>query len=864
MAFKLIPLCLAMSSSFTLLSPVTTATAVEIHSINDFKPYVEDHGYYVVEIDHPLSNNTYEIDMSAGAVDKGLHLVTAYDDSGLKTTLENNHLIWHSGNIGSEDKPVDAFLYTAFSDNGDLKNNSLSIQSGLFAPKIDNGSTYGRMVAARTEKGNLSGNSVDITGGTFFSNIEIIAAYSATASNTVQKATSNRVTIDGSTGNLAFRPYGDTDFESVGEHAASLFGAKMELADVSDNSVIITNLTSSSAFNGIVGAYSVDGDVRGNYVKISDSCNVAAYWTFGGQSYSDEKYTVTDGNAVEISNSKLLFFAIASSENYAGGAENGYVLIDSSTLIPMKLYDDPSENVSYVSGGLSYAGGTQSVSNNTIRLIDVTVDTRNQGSVSFIAGGNFLTNADVFNNKIILESTNDDFHATELQEADFWGAQTYLSFHDNALVLNRWKGQVASVQNFDSLVFQNFKWENGSTLLSVKGTADIESAKITVVIPSIRFDGQLENHFGEQMTLIQGSQNHAISFNPIYDNGQQIAIPSTITEDSIGVIQNNRDKNSVEFKLQGTAPSQQLELVSNNRNMSLFFVNHGAELILDNLDATSRDYHWGIRTFASIDGVQSNYSTDGHIDVHGFTAAAGWANSVMIDGNPLLLNLFVETGKGDYTEEMSYLNIDRRFSGNVKYYGAGISTRIKNQAGWYAEGSLRAGRTETEVSRGLVDGNGIAHGYELSGHYFGAHIGAGRIIDVGEKMKADLFMKYFYTYLPSDSTDIFADGIKNRFDFDSVDSSRVRVGARLYFPLQKAFWAYTGLAYQYDFSPEVHVDVNGEKITGGATMRGSMGIGSLGLRYKYEDSPWVLDLKVRGYVGQREGISGKAQVEYRY
>ena len=55
--------------------------------------------------------------------------------------------------------------------------------------------------------------------------------------------------------------------------------------------------------------------------------------------------------------------------------------------------------------------------------------------------------------------------------------------------------------------------------------------------------------------------------------------------------------------------------------MSLFFVNHGAELILDNLDATSRDYHWGLRTFASIDGVQSNYSTDGHIDVHGFTAA---------------------------------------------------------------------------------------------------------------------------------------------------------------------------------------------------------------------------------------------------
>ncbi len=859
MAFKLIPLCLAMSSSFTLLSPVTTATAVEIHSIDDFKPYVEDRGYYVVEIDHPLSNSTYEIDMSAGAVDEGLHLVTAYDDSGLKTTLENNHLIWHSGDIGSEDKPVDAFLYTAFSDNGDLKNNSLSIQSGLFAPKVDKGSTYGKMVTARTEKGNLSGNSVDITGGTFFSNIEIIAAYSTTASNTVQKATSNRVTIDGSTGKPTFRPYGDTDFESVGEHAASLFGAKMELADVSDNSVIITNLNSGSAFNGIVGAYSVDGDVRGNYVKISYSRNVAAYWTFGGQSYSDEKYTVTDGNAVEISNSKLLFFAIASSENYAGGAENGYVLIDSSTLIPMKLYDDPSENVSYVSGGLSYAGGTQSVSNNTVRLIDVTVDTRNQGSVSFIAGGNFLTNADVFNNKIILESTNDDFHDTELREADFWGAQTYLSFHDNALVLNRWKGQVGSVQNFDSLVFQNFKWENGSTLLSVKGTADIESAKITVVIPSIRFDGQLENHFGEKVALVKAQGG--ISFNSLYDEGQSVTIPSSLTKDSVGVIQNNRGNNSVDFKLEGTAPSQQLNLVSNNRNMSLFFVNHGAEQILDNLDDAARNHETGFRTFASIDGVQSNYDTGGHIDVDGFTMTAGAANSLLLKGNPLLINVFFEAGQGDYTEHMSYLNMDRRFSGEVKYHGLGLSARLSNNAGWYTEGSLRAGQTETVVSHGLIDGQGISHGYELSGQYYGAHVGAGRIFDLGSQ-KLDLYTKFFYTYLPSDSVKIYADNVENRFDFDAVSSSRVRLGGRVDWSVNDALQLYTGLAYQYDLTPDVRIEANGEKISGAASMRGSMGITTLGVSYRPENSPWAYDLKIRGYVGQREGVSGKMQLLY--
>ena len=859
MAFKHFSLCWAMSSA--LMSLPSLSGAVEIHSIDDFNPYVKDVGYYLVEIDKQLSESTYEVELNGAVIDKGLHLITAFDDSGLQTTLENNRLIWQSGNIGSEANPTDVFLYTAYSESGNLRNNSLGIESGLFAPKAIGGITYGRLVAARTDKGNLTGNTVSITGGTFFANIEVIAAYSSTASGTAQTAENNQVTIDGTKGNLFFRPYGDTDFESVGEHAASLYGAKMELADVTGNSVIITDLNSGNAFNEIAGAYSVDGEVRSNYVRINNSHNIAAYWIYGGRSYSEENYVLTDRNFVDISNSTLSFSAIASSENYAGGAENGYVRIADSTLTPLKLHKEPSENASYVSGGISYDGGGLSVSNNTVHLIDVRVDTKNQGTVKFIAGGNYLTNADVFDNRIIVESATDDFHATELQQADFWGAQTYQSFHDNSLVLNRWKGQVGSVQNFDCLVFQNFKWENGGTILSVKGTAAIDSAAITVDTPSIRFDGQLENHFGEEMTLIKSEGE--MHFNSFYDEGQVIAIPSSITEDAMGVIENNREENSVDFRLQGTAPSRQLELVSNNRNMSLFFVNHGAELIIDNLDSSARNFKEGLTGFASVDGVQSNYDTNGHIDVHGFTMTAGAAKSVLLDGNPLIIDIFFEAGQGDYTEQMSYLNIDRRFSGEVKYHGLGLSARLSNSPGWYTEGSIRGGQTETDVSRSLIDGQGIAHGYNLKGQYFGAHIGAGRIFDLGSQ-KLDLFSKFFYTYLPGDSVKIYADNTENRFDFDAVSSSRIRVGGRINWFVENSLQFYTGVAYQYDFTPDVKIKANGEKITGAASMRGSMGIGSLGLSYAPENSPWSYDLKIRGYVGQREGVSGKMQVLYTF
>lgn len=846
--------------SFQCVSAETTFTNIE----ESEKEYIVDlRTHAELQLSEDLSGYQYEVKLDQ-PIDHALHLYFAY--TGDKNAeVGNNILTWVYGNIGSSEKPTDVYIFGAFSADSDVFNNTLNMEGGKFYPlNLSNSDTEGagKIAAAKSDSADMYGNKVVVTGGEFHSFMEIIGAYSNDQSDTNQVASYNRVVVnetDGSSPSFIGETVGGSFV------APSLYGAKLHTADVHHNGVKINSFGKSSStenenisvFQNIVGGQAASGNVSDNRVEIVDS-QFYATKILGGyldlSDFEEDRVFNADGNAVFIDKSEIHFKKIATSFNSTGSIHNGTILISNTTLHP--------DNEAYILGGDSWLSSA-TVSGNTIHLIDVKIAEDSEGPLTISAGGSdIFTDVSVVNNTIILESLSDDFHTNDLTKAIFLGHNTFGKANNNTLVVRKWKGVIGGLEQFDSIAFTDFKWKNGETILNVRGETDISSASLKIDVDNIRFDDRLENHFGEQMSLIKGKT--AIQFNPFYDNGQEVAIPSTITQDSIGIIENNRDEKSVDFKLQGTAPSQQLKLVSNNRNMSLFFVNHGAELILDNLDATARDYHWGLRTFASIDGVQSNYSTHGHIDVHGFTAAAGWANSLMLNGNPLLLNLFVETGNGDYTEEMSYLNIDRRFSGEVKYYGAGISARIKNTAGWYAEGSLRAGKTETEISRGLVDGNGVAHGYDLSGNYFGVHIGAGRIIDVGECMKADLFMKYFYTYLPSDSTDIFADGVNNQFDFDSVESSRIRVGGRLYFPLQNSFWAYTGLAYQYDFTPDVHVEANGEKIADAASMRGSMGIGSLGLRYKSEDSPWVVDLKIRGYVGQREGISGKAQVEYRY
>ena len=844
--------------SFQCVSAETTFTNIE----ESEKEYIVDlRTHAELQLSEDLSGYQYEVNLTE-PIDHALHLYFAYTKDK-NAEVGNNTLTWVKGDIGTSTDPTDVYIFAAFSADSDVYNNTLNMEGGEFYPQALSDSDNegaGKIAAAKSDSADMYGNKVVVTGGVFHSYTEIIGAYSNDQSDTNQVASYNRVVLEGTDNSLpSFK--GEVVKESL--IAPSLYGAKLHTADVHHNGVKINSFGKSSStenenisvFQNIVGGQAASGNVSDNRVEIVDS-QFYATKILGGyldlSDFEEDRVFNADGNAVFIDSSEIHFKKIATSFNSTGSIHNGTILISNTTLHP--------DNEAYILGGDSWLSSA-TVSGNTIHLIDVKI--AGKGSLTISAGGSdIFTDVSVVDNTVILESLSDDFHTNELTKAIFLGHNTFGKANNNTLVVRKWNGDIGGLAQFDSIAFTDFKWKNGESILNVLGETDISSASLKIDVNNIRFDDRLENHFGEQMSLIKGETG--IQFNPFYDNGQEVAIPSTITQDAIGIIQNNRDGKSVDFKLQGTAPSQQLELVSNNRNMSLFFVNHGAELILDNLDATSRDYHWGLRTFASIDGVQSNYSTDGHIDVHGFTAAAGLANSVMLNGNPLLLNLFVETGKGDYTEEISYLNIDRRFSGDVKYYGAGISARIKNTAGWYAEGSLRAGKTETEVSRGLVDGNGVAHGYDLSSNYFGVHVGAGRIIDVGENIKADFFMKYFYTYLPSDSTDIFADGVNNQFDFDSVGSSRIRVGGRLYFPLQNSFWAYTGLAYQYDFTPDVHVEANGEKIADAASMRGSMGIGSLGLRYKSEDSPWVVDLKIRGYVGQREGVSGKAQVEYRY
>ena len=89
----------------------------------------------------------------------------------------------------------------------------------------------------------------------------------------------------------------------------------------------------------------------------------------------------------------------------------------------------------------------------------------------------------------------------------------------------------------------------------------------------------------------------------------------------------------------------------------------------------------------------------------------------------------------------------------------------------------------------------------------------------------------------------------------------VHTGARLYTPAGD-WQGYLGAAFEYDFTGTLRNEANGVEIRGGESIRGATGIGEAGIRHAKAGSPWLFDVRLRGYCGKREGASLKLQAEY--
>lgn len=315
------------------------------------------------------------------------------------------------------------------------------------------------------------------------------------------------------------------------------------------------------------------------------------------------------------------------------------------------------------------------------------------------------------------------------------------------------------------------------------------------------------------------------------------------------------------YQINGIHAAKQTKLVAENRAVAAAFINQGTDLISDSLDALSRDDSYGIKTFAAVQGNRSKYDVNSDIKINGWSSIIGVGNAEKFSGgDEFAWGIFYENGSGNYRTYNEFNDEFFRGDGSLVYNGGGVAARYENAHGVYTEGSLRAGMLKSEMDNALHDGSGAEYGYDSSSAYYGAHIGIGQVIQLSDDSSVDVYGKFFHTYTEGDNFSVGND----KFEFDSINSDRLRIGARVTTNRENKFSTYYGLAYEYEFNGTARMRAAGMEVPE-QSLRGSSCMAEAGLNYQPSaDSPWSFDLNMRGYAGERQGASFNVQATYTF
>ena len=603
---------------------------------------------------------------------------------------------------------------------------------------------------------------------------------------------------------------------------------------ITDNQISINGQTINLTTNSIVEGYrSQANDANHNHVTINNSHVSTVYGGFGINANNNE-VTLNNG-----SNTASVFggYSNASIDN-PGDTNGNTVTINEST-------------VTNIYGGYS---GYGSAKDNTVIINNSTISGRYYDIIGGYAPKGKSATGNII--KIIGKSN--------IENASIYGGRSNsgnINVEDvitgNTLTLDSWSGSTKSVKNFNGINFDNINWQNGGTVLTITEGADKDLANTEINLNSIAGGSKIA--VGDTMTLIESSNNVDLGINK--DNVKvSNSFFAGVAAQGTGTA-TVKDDGSVEFKVNTFKLNDQIDLVAENRAVAAAFVNQGTDLIADSLDTISRDDNYGVKTFAAVHGNRSKYDVNSDIKINGWSTIVGVGNSDKFDnGSEFSWGVFYENGSGNYRTFNEFNNEFFRGDGSLVYNGGGIAARYTNKNGVYTESSLRAGMLKSDMDNALRDGAGNYYGYESESAYYGAHIGIGKIISLSESSDLDVYGKFFHTYTEGDSFKVTND----EFEFDSINSDRLRIGARITSNKENRFSTYYGLAYEYEFNGDADMTAQGLKAPT-QSLQGSSVMAEIGFNYQpTPTSPWSFDLNMRGYTGERQGGSFKVQATYTF
>ena len=512
-------------------------------------------------------------------------------------------------------------------------------------------------------------------------------------------------------------------------------------------------------------------------------------------------------------------------------ADNNIVNIDNSTITGL------------ISGGRNDKG----------QVIDNHIIINNKSVIEGDVIGGYTEGYAAVGNTIEISGNN------TLDKANLYGYKGINSTtitSDNSLKVEDFNGKIKSVNNFEKLEYSNIEWKNNGTVIEAEKTENLINAEV-IVSGKNGFKLNSGNlNVGESMTLLH-SGNRLDKIKDL-ENGKDFNTIIGVATAVDGIIE-QPDENNITATIKDVKLADQTNLVASNRAVAAAFVNQGTDLIADSLDTLSRDGKYGVKTFAAVHGNRSKYDVNSDIKINGWSTIVGVGAENEHNGGDFSWGVFYENGSGNYRTYNDFNNEFFRGDGSLVYNGGGIAARYENSHGVYTEGSLRAGMLKSEMTDALSDGEN-KYGYESETAYYGAHIGVGKIFSLGDDSDLDVYGKFFHTYTEGDSFNVAGD----EFEFDSINSDRLRIGARVTSNKENKFSTYYGLAYEYEFNGDAEMRAAGMKAPT-QSLQGSSVMAEIGLNYQpTPDSPWSFDLNMRGYAGERQGGSFNVQATYTF
>lgn len=563
------------------------------------------------------------------------------------------------------------------------------------------------------------------------------------------------------------------------------------------------------------------------------------------RSGAESSYADASGNRVEVSGIKLtgsITGAQVRNENQSGSAnaEGNVVVISNSTI------EDNVTGANLLGSHINASGNTVILGEGTVVNGNVTAVVGANAELARSSGGEFSSTYG--DNRVVMNNATVSGTVCAVS-SDSGSLPVDVQTAGNTLVLAG-HNEAGSIEGFESLDLTLSEQNKDQSVLTLTGgQSTLSDATIVIRGADVL----------EQGKLIEAIDNASLSVTDatVELRGTFIKkvaqnVDFTVTEGEGNGLTTDSDV-FTSAKVQATESASSL---SESLLGTAAFVRQGAEFVADDGLATmefAARSKQGLNAFAVMQGSSMHYDALSGVDVSGFTLLAGAA---VQQGN-LTFASFVESGWGNSEGDIAKNSTD------LSYFGVGLAARYRFESGFYGEGAVRLGRASSDFAASFVEDGDRAR-YESDVFYATMHMAAGYELPLNDFVTADMYARYTFSFLDNDSVDL-NDAAQSRAELDSVVAHALRIGARVKGGFTDAVNWKAGIAYEHMFDGAAGGTVDGVSITE-AEMDGGSVIGELGVSVKpgSETSPWTLQFALKGYLGEREGVSGNGMLVYSF